>query len=584
MLNKCYVNFNNFCRTKQTVMSYSIFDFLTLMGSLGLFLFGMKLMSEGIQKVAGEKMRSILSAMTGNRLSGIGTGFLITSLVQSSSATTVMIVSFVNAGLLTLVEAIGVIMGANIGTTVTAWIIAILGFKVKMGAVAVPLIGFGFGLLFFKKDKLKSLGELLIGFALIFIGLDFLKGSVPDLQSSPELFEFLKDMGAYGALSTLIFIGIGTLLTIILQSSSAAMALTLVLCFNGWIDFQSGAAIVLGENIGTTITANLAAIIGNIHAKRAALAHTLFNLIGVVWMFFLFTFVLDLIDEYMVSSGLQSPYLAYAGIPIGLSIFHSTFNILNTLLLVPFVKTIAKTVEKILATKNIRDEEFHLEYIGTGLLNTSELSLMEVRKEVVKFGDITHRMFGFIQQLVTNEMDKKEFKELLARVEKYEDITDRMEVEVASFLIQVSQNEISLETSRAIRGILRAISNMEKIGDLCYHMSISIDRNTEEGLKFTARQKQNLQDMFHLMDISFGVMKNNVSVAEETIDMYTVNEIESKINALRDKIRNQHFGSIEKGDYNIKTGLYYNNLYSSCEKIGDHLFNISEAMSGQNIE
>lgn len=565
-------------------MSYNIFDFLTLMGSLGLFLFGMKLMSEGIQKAAGEKMRSILSAMTSNRISGIGTGFLITTLVQSSSATTVMIVSFVNAGLLTLVEAIGVIMGANIGTTVTAWIIAILGFKVKMGAVAVPLIAFGFGLLFFKKDKLRSLGELIIGFALIFIGLDFLKASVPDLQSSPEMFEFLKEMGTFGPFSTIIFIGIGTLLTIILQSSSAAMALTLVLCFNGWIDFQSGAAIVLGENIGTTITANIAALIGNIHAKRAALAHTLFNIIGIIWMFFLFTPVLNLIDKYMVLSGLQSPYLNYLGIPIGLSIFHSTFNIMNTLLLVPFVKQIATAVEKILTTKNIKDEEFHLEYIGTGLLNTSELSLMEARKEVVKFGEISHKMFGFIQNIVENELEKKEFNELLDRIEKYEDITDRMEVEIASFLIQLSQNEISIEASKTIRGILRAISNMEKIGDLFYHMSISIKRNTEEGLKFTPRQNQNLKDMFHLLDIAFGVMKNNVSTTEETINMYTVNDIENKINALRDKIRNQHFGSIEKGDYNIKTGLYYNNIYSSCEKIGDHLFNISEAMSGQNIE
>lgn len=565
-------------------MSYNLFDFLTLMGSLGLFLFGMKIMSEGIQKAAGEKLRSILSAMTSNRFSGIGTGFLITSLVQSSSATTVMIVSFVNAGLLTLVEAIGVIMGANIGTTITAWIIAILGFKVQMGAIAIPLIGFGFVLLFFKKDKLKFLGELIIGFSLIFVGLDFLKASVPDLKSSPEMFEFLKDMRNFGVVSTLIFIGIGTLLTILVQSSSAAMALTLVLCFNGWIDFQSGAAIVLGENIGTTITANIAALIGNVHAKRAALAHTLFNVIGVVWMFFLFNIVLNLIDHFLVSSGFQSPFLNYAAIPLGLSIFHSSFNILNTLFLVGFVKVLAKTVEKIISTKSVTDEEFHLEYINTGLLNTSELSLMEARKEVVKFGEITHKMFGYIHRSIEEDLDKKSFKELMDKIEKYEDITDKMEVEIASFLIHLSQNELSHETSRSIRGILRAISNMEKIGDLFYHMSISIKKNTEEQLRFTPKQHQNLKDMFHLLDLSFGVMKNNISISQETIDMYTVNEIENKINKLRDNIRNQHFGSIEKGDYNIKTGLYYNNIYSSCEKIGDHLFNISEAMSGQNIE
>lgn len=564
-------------------MNYGFLDFLTLIGSLGLFLFGMKIMSEGIQKVAGDKMRAILGTMTRNRLMGVLTGLLITSIIQSSSATTVMVVSFVNAGLLTLVQSIGVIMGANIGTTVTAWIISLLGFKVKMLVVAIPLVGIGFPMLFSKKDKLKSFGEFLIGFGILFIGLDFLKGSVPDLQKSPEALEFLKYLTGMGHLSTLIFIVIGTILTIIVQSSSAAMALTLVLCNNGWIGFEAGAAIVLGENIGTTITANLASLIGNVHAKRAAISHTMFNIFGVIWIFFAFNFVLKGIDSYLISTGETSPFQDATSIPVALAIFHTTFNILNTLLLIWFVKFIEKTVQKIIPSKGGEDEKYHLEYIGTGLMNASELSIIEAKKEVIKFGELSKRMFNMIPDLLL-ENEPKKFKEIYERIKKYEDITDRIEIEVANFLVKVSKNEISDETSQQIRGMLRMNNNFEKIGDVCYQMSIAIEKKKEEKAWFTPTQRERLKEMFVLINQAFDAMLENVKAEEGKADIQKAVVIENKINDLRDAMRDEHFRSIEKGDYNIKSGLYYNNLYSSCEKIGDHIMNINEAAAGVNLE
>lgn len=564
-------------------MNYSFFDLLTLIGSLGLFLYGMKIMSEGIQKAAGERLRSILSAMTRNRVMGVLTGFLITSIVQSSSATTVMVVSFVNAGLLTLVESIGVIMGANIGTTITAWIISLLGFKVKMVSVAIPLIGIGFPLLFSKKDKLKSLAEFLIGFGILFIGLDFLRAAVPDLKSNPEALAFLQNLTGMGPWSTLIFIGIGTLLTIVVQSSSAAMALTLVLCNNGWIDFQSGAAIVLGENIGTTITANLASIVGNIHAKRAAIFHTLFNVIGVTWMFFLFTPVLNAINQFTISGGDPSPFIEATAIPTALAIFHTFFNISNTFLLIWFVKFFEKIVSKILPSKGEEDEKFHLEYIDSGLMQAPELSIIEARKEVLKFGELSKRMFNMVPELLF-ETEKDKAKAISERIRKYEEITDRIEIEIANFLINVSRNEISLDTSAKVRAMLRMNNNFEKIGDLCYQLSIVIARKNNERAWFNENQRQRIKELVNILNESFDVMYENIKNSDEITNINKSIELEKQINDMRDRMRDEHFTSIEKGDYNVKSGLYYNNIYSLMEKIGDHIFNINEAAAGINVE
>ena len=406
-------------------MTFSFFDFLKLVGALGFFIYGMKVMSDGIQKVAGSKMRQILGAMASNRFFGVFTGFLITCLLQSSSATTVMVVSFVNAGLLSLIESIGVIMGANIGTTITAWLISVFGFKVKIASVALPIIAIGFPMMFSNRGNLRSWAEVLIGFAILFMGLNALKQSVPDLRNSPEVLEFLSGYANMGMLSLLTFIGVGTVLTIIIQSSSASMALTLVMCNEGWIPFEMAAAMVLGENIGTTITANLAALIGNANAKRAARAHFIFNVFGVTWMFFLFETFLSGIDSYMIAAFDVSPMSKdqYESIPIALSIFHTSFNIINVLLLVGFVPFISKIAEKMVPSRGEMDEESHLEYIALGIMATPELSILEARKETAKFGKITKKTFGFTSELfMTN--DKRKASQLLRRIAKYEDISE----------------------------------------------------------------------------------------------------------------------------------------------------------------
>lgn len=564
-------------------MNYGFFDFLKLIGSLGLFLFGMKIMSEGIQKVAGDKMRAILGGMSRNRVMGVLTGLLITIIVQSSSATTMMVVSFVNAGLLTLLQSIVVIMGANIGTTITAWIILLLGFKVKMMTIAIPMVGIALPLLLSNKDRLESFGESLIGFGIIFIGLEFLKSAVPDLQSSPETMEFLKHLRGSGFLSNILFVLIGTILSIAVQSSTAAMALTLVLCYNGWIGFEAGAAIVMGVNIGATITANLASLIGNVHAKRAAMSHTFFNFFGILWMIIVFNFVLRAIDSFLISTGATSAYQDPASIPLALAIFHTSFKITNTLLLIWFVKSIEKTVQKIIPSKGGEDEKYFLEYIGSGFMNASELSIIEAKKEVIKYGELSKRMFNMIPDLLLVN-DSKKFKEIHERIKKYENITDKIEIEVANFLVKASKNGISDEASRQIRAMLRMNNNLEKIGDVCYQMSITIEKKNKEKAWFTPAQRNRLKEMFLLINQALDVMMENLKVEDGEANIQKAIAVENKINQLRDTMRDEHFRSIEKGDYNIKSGLYYNNLYSSCEKMGDHILNINEAAAGVNLK
>jgi phosphate:Na+ symporter len=564
-------------------MAYSFFDFLKLIGSLGLFLYGMKIMSEGIQKVAGEKLRSILSAMTKNRALGVLTGVFITSIIQSSSATSVMVVSFVNAGLLSLAQAISVIMGANIGTTITAWIISLLGFQIKISAISLPIIGFSFPLLFSKKDTNKSLAETFIGFAILFIGLDFLKNSTPNLSANPEMFAFLQNMTQYGFGSTLIFVAIGTILTIVVQSSSAAMALTLVLCNNGWIGFENGAAIVLGENIGTTITANLAALIGNKPAKRAALSHTFFNIIGVFWMLIVFSPFTNFIEKFTFVNPQKLASIPAESVPMALSIFHSSFNIINTLVLIFFVKSIETLVSGLIKDDGNGKDQFHLEYIGTGLMTTPELSILEARKEIIKYTQIVKKLFNFVPNLLV-ETDGEKFQKLSEKIEKYENIIDRVEVEIATFLTKVSENELSERSSKSIRGMLRICSNLEKIGDLCYQMSLTIQKKNQNKAWFTQSQRDNLKDLFAAVNEAIDNMMQSVESGNHKEGIQLAIGFEEKINKLRNKIRDEHFESIEKGEYNIKSGLYYNNIYTSCEKIGDHILNVNEALTGINIE
>ena len=563
-------------------MEFGIIELLTLIGALGFFIYGMKVMSDGIQKVAGSKMRSILSKMTSTRFLGITTGFLITALLQSSSATTVMIVSFVNAGLLSLVESIGVIMGANIGTTITAWLISLLGFKVKISAIALPIIAIGFPMMFSSKSNIKSWAEVLIGFALLFMGLDALKESVPNLKENAEFLSFLSSYANMGIISTLIFIGVGTILTLVVQSSSAAMALTLVMCYEGYIPFELAAAMVLGENIGTTITANLAALVGNVHAKRAARAHFIFNIFGVIWMIFAFQFFINSIDSYMISNMDLSPVSSVGesiAVPIGLSIFHTTFNILNVLLLVWFVPLISRTVIRMQPSKGETDEEFHLEHIGGGLMQTAELSVLEAQKEVIKFGEITSRLHNMIPELI-QETDNKKFDKLMGRIKKYEDITDKMEVEIADYLAKASQGEMSDSASLKVRSMISIINDMERIGDICYQMSISIESKRREKEDFTVESSKSIENMLSEVQKALDIMNNNLSSEYSQVTLTEANNAEININNMRNKLRKSYLQKIEKGEMKIQTGMIYHNLIHSLEKVGDHIFNITEAIVG----
>jgi phosphate:Na+ symporter len=566
-------------------MEFSFTQFLTLFGALSLFLFGMKVMSEGIQKLAGDKMRAILSAMTSNRYLGVLTGFFITTLVQSSSASTVMVVSFVNAGLLTLVQSVGVIMGANIGTTTTAWIISFLGFKLNIAAVSLPIIGIAFPMLYFSRDKITSLGETLLGFALLFMGLGLLRDSVPDLHSNPAMFEALQNLTDYGFGSIMIFLGIGTLLTIVLQSSSATMALTLVMCNNGWIGFEHGAAIVLGENIGTTITANLAALVGNVHAKRTALAHTLFNIFGVIWMLILFKPFISQIDSFMVASGMGSPYLQASMVPFGLSIFHTAFNVINTLLLVGFLKYIVKSVEFLMPSRGKIYERPQLEYFGSGFLHMAEFSVIQAKRETRRYCDLSQRMFNLIPEMIY-ESDRKKFLKVLARVSKYEEISDRVEIEITSFLIKVSRKQLSTNASEQLRRLRLVCSEVEKIGDICFKMATLLEKKKEEKAYFTPDQRERISNMFALINEAFDMMLVNLERGEvyARAKIHLAYDLEKRINELRDSTSEAVIDDIEKGSYQVKSGFYFNKLISSCEKIGDSIQNINEAAAGVNLE
>ena len=566
-------------------MKFGIFELLNLIGALGFFIFGMKVMSDGIQKAGGAKMRQILGGMTSNRYFGVMTGFLITAIVQSSSATTVMTVSFVNAGLLTLVESAGVMMGANIGTTITAWIISILGFKVNMSAIALPIIAFGVPMMFARKTKTKNWGEFLVGFALLFIGLSELKDAVPDVKNNPEILNFLAGFADISFLSRLMFVGVGTLLTIVVQSSSAAMALTLVLCSTGVIPFEVAAAMVLGENIGTTITAELASLVGNVHAKRSARIHTMFNIIGVTWMLILMPYALDIVEYISMNYfGSISPYTAVDGwgdsmspVPIALSIFHTGFNLLNVLLLIWFIPRLVKVAERTVKSQGDMDEEFHLEHIGTGLMQTAELSILEANKEVEKFGKVTAILFDMIPQLL-QETDSKKFTKLLIRIRKYEDITDRMEVEIADYLAKAAQGEMSDSASRKVRSMLSIINDMERIGDICYQLSISLERKSEKKAYFIPELRTRLEEMITEVQNAIGIMNKNLCSNYSQISITDAKEAEQMINKMRNELRKEYLKKIETGEFKIQTGLIYNNLIHSLEKVGDHIYNISEAI------
>ena len=558
-----------------------IMRILMLLGSLGVFIYGMKVMSEGIQKAAGQKLREILGAITKGRVKGILTGFVTTAIIQSSSATTVMVVSFVNAGLLSLKQSLGVIMGANIGTTVTAWIVAFLGFSVSMSDYALPIFLVAIVLLFSNRDNLKSWGEMLVGFAILFLGLELLKQGVPDVKGSVDSLKFLESLSGHGTFSVILFVLMGTVVTVVVQSSSAAMAVTILLCERGIIPFEMAAGMVLGENIGTTITANLAAMIGNVHAKRAARAHLVFNLFGVIWMVCVFYLFIDLID-YMVSAKLPSPISHQESRPIALALFHTVFNICNVLLMFWFTKYITKLVIWMVPSKSDSDENFTLEYISAGLLVTPELFLLEAQKELAKFGKITSKMSKFFQTLMF-EQDKKSKKKLYEKIAKYEEITDRVEIEITGYLSECAENDLSHESTMKVRGMLTITNELERIGDVFYQMSLTYKRKDEQKIWFTPEQRSNVKTLLEAVDEAFEEMTKNLKKPQKDVSIDNAMEIEKKINNLRDTFRAEHLSSIDKDEFNIRSGIIYTDLVHSCEKLGDHILNVTEALIGKNL-
>ena len=562
-------------------MDYSFFDFLRLIGSLGLFLYGMKIMSEGLQKFAGDSLRRILTAMTTNRVTGVLTGVLITALIQSSSATTVMVVSFVNAGLLTLTQSIGVIMGANIGTTVTAWLISALGFKVDIAAFSLPLLAFGIPLLFSGKSSRKSVGEFIFGFSFLFMGLQALKANAPDLGANPEMLAFAQNYADMGFFSIILFLFIGAILTMIVQASAATMAITLIMCANGWIDYQLGVALVLGENIGTTITANLAALTGNTQARRAALAHLAFNIFGVIWVLILFYPFTNAVSWFVTNvMRISDPSVA---VSFKLAAFHTAFNISNTFVMIWFVGLIEKTVCFLIKGKKDEDEEYRLRYITGGMLSTAELSILQARKEITLFAERTGRMLDMVKALFY-EKNEDAFLKTYSRVEKYESISDRMEIEIANYLTCVAEGRLSSEGKEEIRIMLRAVSEIESIADSCNNMARSIKRRNEFKSIFTDEQNHNVDQMLALTEKALHrmieILKKSELVRDDVNPSYN---IENEINNYRNQLKIHNVEDINNKKYQYQDGVYYMDIIGEAEKLGDYVLNVVQAVIEKKI-
>ncbi len=566
-----------------------ILQIFTLLGALGMFLYGMNLMSSGLQKAAGDKLRSFLSAMTSNPAKGVLTGLGVTTVIQSSSATTVMVVSFVNAGLLTLAQAISVIMGANIGTTVTAWMVAFLGFKADISLLAVPMMLLGFLFSNSKKNQYQNIGELIVGFSLLFLGLSFMKESVPDLRETPQVLEFVRNWSSYGFGSVLLFLAFGTILTLVLQSSSATMAITLIMLSMGWIPFHMACAMVLGENIGTTITANIAAAVGNTQAKRAAMSHTIFNVFGVIWALILFKPFTALVGKVIELFGLPNP--AAEGFAVmegdmgsstaalyGLSMLHTMFNTINTLLLVWFIKYIEKAVVWIIKPKNQEAEPFRLKYISAGPLATPELAAAQAFDEIVHFAEISRNGLGYAKQAIA--ADAKHFDELREKLVKYEEISDRIEYEIAAFLNGVSAGDISEATSIKIKAMYKIIGELESLGDSGEAISRMLSRRNEHKKSFDTATIEKINIMIAKVDSAYEVMIANLIAAHEGTLTSIANayDAEEQINALRNELREAEIEALDNNDKNYQTSVYYIDIINELEHMGDFMINISQSL------
>lgn len=575
----------------------TVLQVLTMLGSLGMFLYGMSLMSGGLQKMAGDKLRSFMAAMTSNAFKRVLTGIVVTALVQSSTATTLMLVSFVNAGLLSLANAIGVVMGANIGTTVTAWIFALSfgGGSFSLGAIAVPLMFLGYLLISSKKKTNKSFGEFVMGFAFLFLGLSTLREVSTLLLDNDPVRLFLSHLTGFGVGSILIFMVTGACMTLMLQSSAATMAITMVLVANGYIPFEMAAAMVLGENIGTTITSNIAASVANVSAKRTARAHMLFNVFGVCWVFSIFHPFLKLIGVIVESFGFPNPATTdfatadaatrealVASLPFCVATLHSFFNIINTLILIWFVPVIEKIVTWMVPSPKGEQELFRLKYIGGGPLSTAELSLNEAKQEVVHFGEICYKGFGYIREAI-NEPDPEKFETINEKLIKYEEITDNIEFEIASYLNEVSKGEISNATNLRIKSIYKIIGEMESLGDSGEAIGRMLRRTFAHGKSFDATMLRKLNRMLDLVEDAYKAMIFNLKAGYKSLtNISNASDAEYNINGYRNSLREEHIINIEKENYQYQTGVFYMDIVNELERIGDFIINVSEALIGEN--
>lgn len=565
-------------------------EILTLLGAVALFLFGLNMLSGGLQKVAGDGMRAFMASMTSSRIKGILTGIGVTALIQSSTATTIMVVSFVNAGLLTLAQAIGVIMGANIGTTVTSWIMALFGFSYDISTISLPLIAFGFLLTQMKSGKTREIGKIIIGFALFFVGFAKLRQTASVLLQ-PESFTFLQSwtnihLGSFNV-SILLFLLIGTLLTICFQSSAATMAIIMLLITQGIIPFKMAAAMILGENIGTTIAANVAASIGNTTSKRAAMAHTFFNVFGVCWVLCVFPWFLKMVGSIVSSFGFPDPNTAdfntggaelseemRSSLLYSVTTMHTIFNVMNTCILVWFIPQIVKIVSWIIPQKN-EEEVYRLKFIQGGPLSTAELSLDEAQQEIIHFGEICSRETGFIREAVrakSNEELQKPREKLI----KYEDITDKIEYEIATYLNEVTKGDISAESATRVKIMYRVIGELESIGDSGEAIGRMMKRTIDHGKHFDDEMLKKLDKMLDLLDVAFNVMIENMKVRGQLKDDANAEDAEFNINEYRNFLREEHFVNVEKKGYNYQTGVFFMDIVAELEKIGDFIVNISQ--------
>ena len=555
----------------------SIWIFFKLIGSLALLMFGMKSMSESLQKMAGSQLRHVLQAMTTNRFFGVITGALVTAAVQSSTATTVMTVSFVNAGLLTLAQAISVIMGANIGTTLTAWIMS-AGFSFNVTDFVYPAFFIAIILVYSKKRK--NVGDFLFGISFMFLGLGTLRqtGIDMDLAHNQPVIEFFESFDPTSFITTIVFLIIGSIMTMCVQSSAAIMAITMILCSSGVLPIYQGIALVMGENIGTTVTSNIAAMAANTQARRAAFAHMFFNVFGVIWVLCIFHPFVNMVCGFVGvdPSNVTNP----TALSFVLAAFHTTFNVANTLILIWFIPYIEKFVCRVISPRGAEEEEdFRLRFISSGTMETPELSVLEAQKEIINFGERIQRMFGFVRNLVEIK-DDTEFVKLYSRIEKYERISDNVELEIANFLDHVSDNHLSDDTKAKIRAMLREISEIESIGDSCFNIARTLNRRKEGKEDFVEAQYAHIHQMLDLTDSALTQMNTTLAGRKETLDINRSFNIELEINNYRNQLKSENLNDLDSHKYTYSIGTMYMDVINECERLGDYVINVVEARLG----